>query len=85
MIAIRDILIFLAGGILVYVSILTRNYICGKRMSVYGLTQKEEPYQPRKIVTDIPEPDAARFSRLIANINTIDDFEDTYSKRVKDR
>ena len=85
MIAIRDIIIFIAGGILVYASILTRNYMYGKRISVSGLTQQEEAYKPREIVTDFPEADVNRFTRLIAEINTVDEFNGTHSRRVKGR
>ena len=83
MIAIRDILIFVAGGILVYVYYLTRNYLYGKRISVSNLMQKEEPYKSRKVSTKIPEVDTARFNRIIAQINSLDEFDSTYSRRVK--
>lgn len=85
MIAIRDILIFIAGGILVYVSILTRNYLYGKRISVSGITRKEEAYKPRRVSTQMPEIDAARFETLVAKINTIDEFGGTHSRRMKTR
>lgn len=85
MIAIRDILIFLSGIALYHVAILTRNYLYGKRISVSNLMQKEEAYKPRKVSTQIPEVDAARFNRIIAQINTIDEFANTRSGRVKKR
>jgi len=83
MIAIRDILIFLSGIALYHIAILTRNYMYGKRISVSGLTQVDEAYKPRKIVTEFPETDVARFRNLISQINSIDDFENTHSRRVK--
>ena len=84
MIAIRDIIIFLSGIALYHVAILTRNYMYGKRISVSSLTQVEEAYKPRKIVTELPEADATRFRSLISQINSIDDFEHTNSRRVRD-
>jgi hypothetical protein len=85
MIAIRDILIFLSGIALYHVAILTRNYLYGKRISVSGLTQREEAYKPRKINTKLPSPDTELLSRLVAQINTIDEFDGTHSSRLKGR
>lgn len=85
MIAISDILIFIAGGIFVYVAILTRNRIYGKHKSVLKLIQQEEDYKPRKVETDIPPVDVDRFNKLISQINTADEFQDTYSRRIKER
>ena len=85
MIAIRDILIFLAGVAFYHVAILTRNYMYGKRISVSGLTQREENYKPRKVSAELPPVDADKFQRLVAEINSADDFRKTYSRRVKER
>jgi len=88
MIAIRDILIFLAGGILVYASILTRNYLYGKRISVSGMTQKEEAYRPRVINAKLPDVDKESFDRLVRQVrqvNMAEEFKTTHSSRVKDR
>lgn len=85
MIAIRDILIFAAGGILVYVWYLTHRYLYGKRISVSNLMRTDEPYKPRKVSTEMPEVDAARFESLVRQINTIDEFAATRSRRVKER
>jgi len=85
MIAIRDIIIFFSGIAIYYVYILTRNYMYGKRISVSGLTQREEAYKPRKVNTDLPPVDAARFERLVMQINTHNEFDGTHSQRVKER
>ena len=85
MIAIRDILIFLSGAALLYVAILTRNYLCGRRISVLGMTQVEKPYKSRTPDTSLPEVDKQRLDRLIAEINTVDEFIGTYSRRTKER
>ena len=84
MIAIRDIIIFLSGIALYHVAILTRNYMYGKRISVSNLTQVEEAYKPRKINAKLPPPDTELLSRLVSQVNSIDDFEHTNSRRVRD-
>ena len=85
MIAIRDILIFLSGIAIYHVAILTRNYMYGKRIGVSNLTQVEEAYKPRKVNTEQPPVDKGRFERLVMQINTIDEFDSTHSRRVKER
>ena len=85
MIALRDILIFLAGAGLLYVAQLTQRYFYGKRIIASNLTQREEPYKPRKIVPGAPPAEAGRFDSLIKQINTQDEFAETHSKNARTR
>lgn len=85
MIAISDILIFLAGAGLMYVALLTHRHFYGKRMvNVSNLPQASEEHKPRKVVTELPEVETDRLGRLIHQINTHNEFGDTYSRRVKE-
>ena len=84
MIAIRDILIFLSGAVLMYVYYLTQRYFYGKRIIVSGLTHKEEPHKTRKIDTSLPPVDVDNFSRMVQRINKHDEFAATHSKAAKE-
>ena len=72
---------FIAGG---GVALLTQRYLYGKRMYVSGLPHKEESFTPRKVDTELPPVEADRFSNMLRQINTHDEFAESYSKAARE-